>query len=372
MQTILEIENVKKKYEKTQVLNGISLKVEEGEIISVLGPSGCGKSTLLRIIAGILPLDGGVVRIRGQEVSGPHYSLPVEKRGINMVFQDFALWPHMKVEDNITYGLKIQKVDREESRRRAEEIVGLLHLDGLLGRYPAELSGGQQQRVAIARALVTKPSIVLLDEPLCNLDVQLRIEMRTEMSYLFHKLKTTVFHVTHDPSEAFAMADRIIVMNGGKIDQADDPKTCYLKPRTALVAGLLGAGNDLKDISILETGENGACRIQVGEEQVEGTYFPAQEKAGGDIVSASEEKARPGQLRFRPEDGRWTGGQASGNCFKARAVLSSFEGGCYRVKMVTGNGQEFCIIHQEPIPEQTEGYVQVEKEKLYVYELAVD
>ena len=129
MQTILEIDNVKKKYGKTQVLNGISLKVEEGEIISVLGPSGCGKSTLLRIIAGILPLDGGSVRIRGREVSGPHHNLPAEKRGINMVFQDFALWPHMKVEDNITYGLKIRKVDREESRRRVDEIANLLHLD---------------------------------------------------------------------------------------------------------------------------------------------------------------------------------------------------------------------------------------------------
>ena len=361
MQTILEIDNVKKKYGKTQVLNGISLKVEEGEIISVLGPSGCGKSTLLRIIAGILPLDEGVVRIRGQEVSGPHHNLPAEKRGINMVFQDFALWPHMKVEDNITYGLKIQKVDKEESRRRVDEIAGLLHLDGLLGRYPAELSGGQQQRVAIARALVTKPSIVLLDEPLCNLDVQLRIEMRTEMSYLFHKLKTTVFHVTHDPSEAFAMADRIIVMNGGKIDQADEPKNCYLKPKTALVAGLLGAGNDLKEVTLLE-GNTSDCRIQVGQEQLEGMFFPS-----GDQTAKAPDRSLA-ELRFRPEDGHWLGEKAEGNCFKARTILSTFEGGCYRVKMEAGNGQEFCILHQNPIPEQAEGFVQVDKEKLYVYE----
>lgn len=361
MQTILEIENVKKKYGKTQVLNGISLKVEEGEIISVLGPSGCGKSTLLRIIAGILPLDGGVVRIRGQEVSGPHHNLPAEKRGINMVFQDFALWPHMKVEDNITYGLKIQKVDKEESKRRVEEIAGLLHLDGLLSRYPAELSGGQQQRVAIARALVTKPSIVLLDEPLCNLDVQLRIEMRTEMSYLFHKLKTTVFHVTHDPSEAFAMADRIIVMNGGKIDQADEPRNCYLRPRTALVAGLLGAGNDLKGVTLLE-GDQKGCRIQVGQEQLDGLFFPSEDQA------EKSQGHKLAELRFRPEDGHWLGETAEGNCFKARSILSTFEGGCYRVKMETGNGQEFCILHQNPIPEQAEGFVQVDKEKLYVYE----
>ena len=270
----------------------------------------------------------------------------------------------MKVEDNITYGLKIQKVDREETKRRVDEIVSLLHLDGLLNRYPAELSGGQQQRVAIARALVTKPSIVLLDEPLCNLDVQLRIEMRTEMSYLFHKLKTTVFHVTHDPSEAFAMADRIIIMNGGKIDQADDPRTCYLKPGTALVAGLLGAGNDLQKTQIVET-EKDSCQVRIGGETVEGMYFPGEDHSG------TGSSPRNAQVRFRPEDGHWLGGRAQGNCFQASSVLSTFEGGCYRVKMQTEDGQEFCILHQEPIPEEENGYVQVGKEQLYVYESPV-
>ena len=371
MQTILEIENIKKKYGKTQVLNGISLKVEEGEIISVLGPSGCGKSTLLRIIAGILPLDEGVVRIRGQEVSGAHHSLPPEKRGINMVFQDFALWPHMKVEDNITYGLKIQKIAKEECRRRVDEMVGLLHLDGLLNRYPAELSGGQQQRVAIARALVTKPSIVLLDEPLCNLDIQLRIEMRTEMSYLFHKLKTTVFHVTHDPSEAFAMADRIIIMNRGKIDQADSPRGCYERPGTALVAGLLGAGNDLRQAVLIEGEPSASCRIKIGDSQACGLYFGHSAEGGaetGENQAGKNQAGKAVQIRFRPEDGHWLGKQPKGNCFRAKAVMSTFEGGCFRVKMETEQGEEFCILHSDPISENAEGYVQIESEKLYVYE----
>lgn len=383
MSTILEIENVKKKYGKTQVLNGISLSVEEGEIISVLGPSGCGKSTLLRIIAGILPLDGGSVKIRGREMSGAHHTVPADKRGINMVFQDFALWPHMKVEDNITYGLKIQKIDKEETKRRVDEIVGLLHLDGLLDRYPAELSGGQQQRVAIARALVTKPSIVLLDEPLCNLDVQLRIEMRTEMSYLFRKLKTTVFHVTHDPSEAFAMADRIIIMNGGRIDQADSPRTCYEKPGTALVAGLLGAGNDLK--KAVKAGTDGMlCGLKIGDSRLEG-IFPGRQMAetGGQTAETGGQAAEPGaafgkhagqsagnsacEIRFRPEDGIWQGNDPAGNCFKAQVVLSTFEGGCYRVKARTGDGEEFCFLHGDALPEQAEGYINIQKEKLYVY-----
>ena len=371
MQTILEIENIKKKYGKTQVLNGISLKVEEGEIISVLGPSGCGESTRLRIIAGILPLDEGVVRIRGQEVSGAHHSLPPEKRGINMVFQDFALWPHMKVEDNITYGLKIQKIAKEECRRRVDEMVGLLHLDGLLNRYPAELSGGQQQRVAIARALVTKPSIVLLDEPLCNLDIQLRIEMRTEMSYLFHKLKTTVFHVTHDPSEAFAMADRIIIMNRGKIDQADSPRGCYERPGTALVAGLLGAGNDLRQAALIEGEPSASCRVKIGESQACGLYFGHSAEGGaetGENQAGKNQAGKAVQIRFRPEDGHWLGKQPKGNCFRAKAVMSTFEGGCFRVKMETEQGEEFCILHSDPISENAEGYVQIESEKLYVYE----
>ena len=355
MQTILELQNVVKNYGRTPVLGGVSMEVKEGEIISVLGPSGCGKSTLLRIIAGILPLDQGLVRIRGREVSDKRRTLPPEKRGINMVFQDFALWPHMKVEDNITYGLKVGKVDPAECRKRVEEIAGLLHLDGLMSRYPAELSGGQQQRVAIARALVTKPSILLLDEPLCNLDVQLRIEMRTEMAYLFHKLKTTVFHVPHDPSEAFAMADRIIIMNRGRIDQADKPRTCYLRPGTALVAGLLGAGNRLKR-AVLESGAAGdTCRVRIGQDIVEGMYFPGEGR--GELSC---------QVRFRPEDCRWSSVRGE-NCFAVTVLMSTFEGGFYRIKTRTMDGDELCFLHSGPIEEHKSGYIEVEREKLYVY-----
>lgn len=220
MQTILEIDNVKKKYGKTQVLNSISLKVEEGEIISVLGPSGCGKSTLLRIIAGILPLDGGSVRIRGQEVSGPHHNLPAEKRGINMVFQDFALWPHMKVEDNITYGLKIQKVDREETKRRVDEIVSLLHLDGLLKRYPAELSGGQQQRVAIARALAKNPKLLLCDEPTGALDYQTGKQILKLLQDTCRQKGMTVIVITHN-SALCPMADRVIRVKNARVERIE-------------------------------------------------------------------------------------------------------------------------------------------------------
>lgn len=227
METILKLDQIHKNYGKKEVLKGVSLDVQKGEIISVLGPSGCGKSTLLNIIAGILPINSGHVLLNGVEVTSPNKIVPIEKRDLNMVFQDFALWPHMTARENILYGLKLRKATRQEQEENLQKMVDLLHLNGLMDQYPAELSGGQQQRVAIARALIMSPSIILLDEPLCNLDVQLRIEMRTEMAQIFRELKTTVFHVTHDPSEAFAMADQIVVMNDGKIDQIATPEACY-------------------------------------------------------------------------------------------------------------------------------------------------
>lgn len=356
MENILEIKDVRKHYGKKEVLKGVNLSVKEGEIISVLGPSGCGKSTLLNIIAGILPLDGGVVCIHGKEVSSVKGMTPTESRNINMVFQDFALWPHMKARDNILYGLKIKKTDKAEMEARLNEVVSLLHLEGLIDQYPSELSGGQQQRVAIARALITKPSIVLLDEPLCNLDIQLRIEMRTEMAQLFHSLKTTVFHVTHDPPEAFAMADRIIVMNNGVIDQNDVPSMCYMHPKTAMVAGLLGAGNTIKQAEMTKRGESIAT-VTVGGSQIQGQYFRQKDTASGAGV----------ELRFRPEECSWCE-NAEENAIPVSVVMSTFEGGVYRVKVQTDRKEGFCVLCNQFLPEGKTGFVKIAKEKLYIYE----
>lgn len=223
MEKILELNGIRKNFGKKRNFKRESICPWKPARSSVCRTFRLRKSTLLNIIAGILSLDEGTVVIHGKEVSIAKKTVAIEARNINMVFQDFALWPHMKAKDNILYGLRVKKEEKDEMQKRLEEVVGLLHLEGLMEQYPSELSGGQQQRVAIARALITKPSIILLDEPLCNLDVQLRIEMRTEMAQLFRHLNTTVFHVTHDPSEAFAMADRIIVMNHGVIDQSDTP-----------------------------------------------------------------------------------------------------------------------------------------------------
>ena len=363
MDKILEINDVRKFFGRKEILRGINFSVEEGEIISVLGPSGCGKSTLLNIIAGILPLDGGTVAIHGQQVSAAGKMVAIQDRSINMVFQDFALWPHMKARENILYGLKVKKLGKEEMESRLNEVVSLLHLEGLLEQYPSELSGGQQQRVAIARALITKPAIVLLDEPLCNLDIQLRIEMRTEMAQLFHSLKTTVFHVTHDPSEAFAMADRIIVMNNGMIDQMDTPFACYLQPGTSMVAGLLGAGNCLMK-ALITSGSGGFCQVSLGGKKLTGLYFKPTGKAGTEDGTQVPFRA---ELRFRPEECGWQETEGE-NTIPVTVVMSTFEGGVYRIKVMTAEGEGFCLLHQDFLEEGKTGYACIAKERLYIYE----
>ncbi len=357
MNTILSLKNIRKSYGKKEILKGIDLEVLEGETISVLGPSGCGKSTLLNIIAGIQNLNDGEVIIHGKTVSTKKKTVGIEERNINMVFQDFALWPHMKARDNILYGLKVKKIGKEEMESRLNEVVGMLHLEGLLDQYPSELSGGQQQRVAIARALITKPQIILLDEPLCNLDVQLRIEMRTEMAQLFHSLKTTVFHVTHDPSEAFAMADRIIVMNGGKIDQIDTPSMCYLKPGTSVVAGLLGAGNRLVKGTHPGIPEDEYCIVSYGENKIAALNF----------LSPNRPEHREIELRFRPEESTFVE-EWEENTLPITVVMSSFEGGLYRIKGQTAEGEELCFLHPQFLKQGKRGYLKIQGDKLYAYE----
>ncbi len=249
----LQIQNVSKKFNHFQAIKDISFTVEAGEIVSILGPSGCGKSTLMQIVAGLLPLDAGEVILNGKVISSSKFTLPPEKRDINMVFQDYALWPHMTVLQNILYGLKIRKTDKNEMVKKQRFLFDLLQLNGLENRYPSELSGGQQQRVAIARALSTNPTLLLLDEPLSNLDMQLRFEMRTELSYLLRQFGTTVLHVTHDPLEAYALADHILMLRDGQVEQFGTPEEVSQSPASLWVAGLLGMTNRIKATPLRST-----------------------------------------------------------------------------------------------------------------------
>lgn len=224
------------------ILKDLNLTVHDGELVSILGPSGCGKTTTLRIIAGLLPQTGGQVAVDDQDVS----KTPVHKRGFGMVFQSYALFPHLTVANNVAFGLKRQHVAKAEQTKRVTEILQLTGLATLADRYPAELSGGQQQRVSLARALVVKPRLLLLDEPLSNLDAKLRVTMREEIRRLQQQLHMTAIFVTHDQEECFAISDRVAVMNQGQIEQFDTPEAIYHRPRTAFVARFVGFENIFK------------------------------------------------------------------------------------------------------------------------------
>ena len=221
-------------------------EIKDGEFITLLGPSGCGKTTLLRMIAGFHKQTSGSIMIDGKTVSDEKTFLPPERRGIGMVFQTYAVWPHMNVFDNVAYPLKIQKYSREEIKKEVEEILEVVHLKQYVNRMPSELSGGQQQRVALGRALVAKPKLLLLDEPLSNLDAKLRESMRFEIKEIQKRLGITVVYVTHDQVEAMTMSDRVFLMNNGVVQQVGSPLEIYCNPVNQFVANFVGKANFLK------------------------------------------------------------------------------------------------------------------------------
>ncbi|MGY4506293.1 ABC-type sugar transport system ATPase subunit [Bradyrhizobium sp. GM24.11] len=233
----LRIEHLNKRYGVTTVLNDINLNIEDGEFVVLVGPSGCGKSTLLRMIAGLDGASGGDIHIAGKLVN----TLAPAERGIAMVFQFYALYPHMNVRKNMTFGLKFTGVPPTERERRVTEAARMLRLEELLERYPRDLSGGQRQRVAIGRAIVREPAVFLFDEPLSNLDAALRVSTRVEIANLHRMLKSTIVYVTHDQVEAMTLADRIVVMNKGCIEQVGRPLDLYYEPANLFVAGFIGS-----------------------------------------------------------------------------------------------------------------------------------
>ncbi len=233
--------DVKKRFGKYEALRGITLEIRDGELFFLLGPSGCGKTTTLRIIAGLYEPDSGEVYFGDRLMNG----VPPYRRNIGMVFQNYALWPHMTVYDNVAYGLKARGLPRSEIEEKVRWALDLVGLRGMEGKYPNQLSGGQQQRVALARALVIEPEVLLLDEPLSNLDAKLRARMRSELKVLQKELGITTIYVTHDQAEALSMADRIAVMNIGRVEQVGAPREVYRSPATRFVADFIGEINFL-------------------------------------------------------------------------------------------------------------------------------
>ncbi|MCP4621736.1 MAG: ABC transporter ATP-binding protein [Bradyrhizobium sp.] len=242
----VDLRRLTKRYGSVAAVDDVSLRIDHGQLVCLLGPSGCGKTTTLRLIAGFLEPSDGEIHVGNRVVSSRARTLPPEQRNMSMIFQSYALWPHMTVAENIIYGLKLRKMDRDTIARKLAAILATTKLEPLAQRYPGELSGGQQQRVALARALIVEPETLLLDEPLSNLDANLREEMRFEIRRLHDEYRYTTVYVTHDQSEAMTTADLIAVMNGGKIDQLGTPEDIYARPQSEFVARFIGASNVLK------------------------------------------------------------------------------------------------------------------------------
>jgi iron(III) transport system ATP-binding protein len=245
----VELRGLTKRFGSLAVVDDVSLRIDHGQLVCLLGPSGCGKTTTLRLIAGFLEPTSGEIHVGERVVSSPARTVPPESRKMSMIFQSYALWPHMTVADNITYGLRLRKLGHEVIGKKLAAILATTRLEPLAQRYPGELSGGQQQRVALARALIVEPETLLLDEPLSNLDANLREEMRFEIRRLHDEYRYTTVYVTHDQSEAMTTADLIAVMNAGRIDQLGSPEDIYDRPQSEFVARFIGASNVIRGVA---------------------------------------------------------------------------------------------------------------------------
>jgi iron(III) transport system ATP-binding protein len=252
----IAIERVTKRYGPVTAVRDLSLEIRDREFLTLLGPSGCGKTTLLRLLAGFLAPDEGTIRVDGVALSSKDAVVPPERRGLGMVFQNYAIWPHKTVYENVAFGLKVRRVGRAEAGERVVRVLELVNLAGLERRFPSELSGGQQQRVALARSLVVEPSILLLDEPLSNLDAKLRERMRWELKELQRRTGITFVYVTHDQAEAMALSDRIAVLSGGALLQHGPPREVYARPASRVVADFMGLVNLLPGRVVREAAES--------------------------------------------------------------------------------------------------------------------
>lgn len=322
----LEIVDVHKSFGKNHVVKGINLTVDNGEFICLLGPSGCGKTTLLRMIAGLAETDEGKIVVDGRNIT----DLPPDKRSNGMVFQNYALFPHMTVEQNIAYGLKRRKVDKKDIKERVMGALETVRLAGLAKRYPKELSGGQQQRVALARALVMNPDLLLLDEPLSNLDAKLRKEMRLEIRNIQKKMNITTIFVTHDQEEALTMADTIAIMNNGIVEQLGSPLEMYENPRTQFVAAFIGGTNLIEGEVIACTGNQ--VTVRCGNAQFSGMTI-AELHAGQKVITSQ----RPERLRLamKPDAGQ--------NCVHATIHTRVYMGASIRFVLKEDEGRDIIV-----------------------------
>lgn len=321
--------DIRKSFGNLEVIHGINLQITEGSFVVFVGPSGCGKSTLLRMIAGLEEVTDGEIEIKGRDVT----DLDPSERGIAMVFQSYALYPHMSVRDNLAFGLKMARTPEAEIEARVRAASAILKIDPLLDRRPGQLSGGQRQRVAIGRAIVRKPEVFLFDEPLSNLDAELRVSMRIEIARLHRELRNTMIYVTHDQTEAMTLADMIVVLRDGRIEQTGSPREVYEKPANIFVAGFIGSPR----MNFLE-----AKWAEDGSVLLGGSRIP---------VSLDAQALSPGEkitLGIRPEHlFVSTAGEAM---LQARVDFSEYLGGTQFLYCQTDEGQAIIAEHRSPVP----------------------
>jgi iron(III) transport system ATP-binding protein len=331
----VELRNLVKRYGDVAAVDNVSLRIEHGLLVCLLGPSGCGKTTTLRLIAGFIEPTAGEIQVGERVVSSPARTLPPEQRNMSMIFQSYALWPHMTVAENVAYGLTLRRMDKATVAQKVNAILSTTRLTALADRYPGELSGGQQQRVALARALIVDPETLLLDEPLSNLDANLREEMRFEVRRLHDQYRYTTVYVTHDQSEAMTTADLICVMNGGRIEQAGTPEDIYYRPRSEFVARFIGSSNVMRGKG-LEAG-----RVEIG----------------GVPLRCTGETPTPGRetpVSVRQHDIRLHTAQpeATENVMPAKVVRQVFLGGSrdYMVELAGGTQLRVVTQAEQSIP----------------------
>lgn len=328
----LELAGIYKSFGHTVAVDDLYLEVKKGEFLFLLGPSGCGKTTTLRMIAGFIHPESGKILIRGKDVS----RVPAHRRGLGMVFQDYALFPHMTVFDNVAFGLRMQKVQKKKWRERVGRALELVQLEGLEERYPRQLSGGQQQRVALSRALVIEPAVLLLDEPLSNLDLKLRQQMRVELRQLQERVGITTIFVTHDQEEALSMGDRIAVMESGRINQLGKPKEIYQYPKSRFIADFIGESNFFHGkVKTIESTDEARIITHNGVSLIGKARDPFQP---GQSVNAV---VRPEKISlFHQPPAEYP------NRMPGKVLTAVFTGSYTRFQILT-QGEDLCVVQQQ-------------------------
>ena len=355
----IEIQNLFKRFKSVVAVNHIQLEVNKGEMLTLLGPSGCGKTTTLRCIAGLERPEEGDIVIDGKPMLSEGFVQP-SKRGIGMVFQNYAVWPHMKVYKNIVYGLRIQRIPRHSIQERAQQVLELVGLNGLEERYPGQLSGGQQQRVALARALVSNPKVLLLDEPLSNLDAKLREKMRFEIKSLVRRMGITSVYVTHDQAEAMVISDRIAIMDSGNVVQIGTAQEIYEKPANRFVADFIGTMNFMPGevVQVLQDTDAVYVRTEFSEKMLCKTDSITETTPGKKVYAS-----------IRPEDVEvfTQPPQASENLFKGTIVNKAYLGNfLYLFVNVDGTMIRVQLPHHMPKEEGQELYLFLNPQKCIV------